>query len=314
MIFKTESGEGILGQKNLSDFYTKAFGSNPYNKPDQGYRKESVILIILGIDVGGSNTKIIGLRDGVPTAPIHVRATDPITSVFGAFGKYVSLNHLSLSDIDRIMVTGVGSSYLNEDLYGIPTQRVEELISVGKGGLYLSNLEKAVVVSLGTGTAFVNASRDSVTHMGGTGVGGGTILGLSSKLLNVRSFDSIVALADQGDVSRVDLTIGDISRSDVSSMPLATTASNFGKLADTATKSDIAAGIINLVFQTVGLMGVFNSRIAGTNDVVVCGRLANSPYCSQILNQIRGLHGTNFIIPENAEFATALGAALCAIV
>ena len=270
------------------------------------------LMITLGIDVGGSNTKIIGLQNGRPMEPIHVRATDPITSVFGALGKYISINKLTLKDISRIMVTGVGSSYLNEDIYGIPTQKVEELISVGKGGLYLSNLEKAVVVSVGTGTAFVNASKDEVSHMGGTGVGGGTVLGLSSKLLNVRSFDSIIELANQGDLSKVDLTIGDISKSDVSNMSATTTASNFGKISDSATTSDIAAGILNMVFQTVGLMAVFNARIAGTNDVVVCGRLAEDPHCLQTLEGIRNLHGTNFIIPEKAEFATALGAALTA--
>lgn len=269
-------------------------------------------MITLGIDVGGSNTKIIGLRDGVPTAPIHVRATDPITSVFGALGKYISLNQLTLADISCIMVTGVGSSYLNEDIYGIPTYKVEEFISVGKGGLYLSELEKAVVVSLGTGTAYVNATKDSVTHMGGTGVGGGTILGLSTKMLNVRNYDSITDLADHGDLSKVDLTIGDISKSHVANMSATTTASNFGKLVDNATNEDIAAGILNLVFQTVALMAVFNARIAQTNDVVICGRLANSPHCISTLDEIRKLHGVNFITPRDAEFATALGAALCA--
>ncbi|MBO5249011.1 MAG: type II pantothenate kinase [Clostridia bacterium] len=269
-------------------------------------------MITLGIDVGGSNTKIIGLRNGEPMEPIHVRATDPITSVFGALGKYISLNGLTLSDISRIMITGVGSSYLNEDIYGIPTEKVEELVSVGKGGLYLSQLENAVVVSLGTGTAFVNASKNGVSHMGGTGVGGGTVLGLSSKLLNVRSFDSILDLANQGDLTHVDLTIGDISKSDVSNMSSATTASNFGKISDATSTSDIAAGILNMVFQTVGLMAVFNAKIAGTNDVVVCGRLAQAPHCLETLNGIRALHGVNFIIPDNAEFATALGAALSA--
>ena len=85
---------------------------------------------------------------------------------------------------------------------------------------------------------------------------------------------------------------------------------NFGKISDTASKGDIAVGILNMVFQTVGLMAVFNARIAGTNDVVVCGRLAETPHCAKILDGIRALHGVNFIIPENAEFATALGAAL----
>ena len=46
---------------------------------------------VLGIDVGGSTTKIVGFReeDGkqVLIAPQRVRATDPLTSIYGAFGK-----------------------------------------------------------------------------------------------------------------------------------------------------------------------------------------------------------------------------------
>jgi type II pantothenate kinase len=95
-------------------------------------------------------------------------------------------------------------------------------------------------------------------------------------------------------------------------MSATTTASNFGKISDSTSTADIAAGILNMVFQTVGLMAVFNAKIADTNDVVVCGRLAEAPHCMETLEGIRSLHGVNFIIPKNAEFATALGAALAA--
>jgi len=116
-----------------------------------------------------------------------VRATDPISSVYGAFGKFINTNRLQLSDISRVMVTGVGSSYLNERIYNIPTGKVEEFYAIGMGGLFLSGLSKAVVVSMGTGTAFVRAEKNgNVKHLGGTGVGGGTLLGLSNRMLNIR--------------------------------------------------------------------------------------------------------------------------------
>jgi len=70
--------------------------------------------MILGIDIGGSTTKITGFRDNKIISPMMVRATDPISSVYGAFGKFINTNRLQLSDISRVMVTGVGSSYLNE--------------------------------------------------------------------------------------------------------------------------------------------------------------------------------------------------------
>ena len=44
--------------------------------------------IVIGIDVGISTTKIVGIDDnGKVVSPIRIRATDPVTSLYGAFGK-----------------------------------------------------------------------------------------------------------------------------------------------------------------------------------------------------------------------------------
>ena len=47
---------------------------------------------VLGIDVGGSTTKIVGFRENENgrelISPQFVRANDPITSIYGAFGKF----------------------------------------------------------------------------------------------------------------------------------------------------------------------------------------------------------------------------------
>ena len=77
--------------------------------------------IVIGIDVGISTTKIVGIRDGKITAPIRITATDPITSLYGAFGKYLHDNGIELKEVEQVMVTGVGSSYINEPVYGLPT-------------------------------------------------------------------------------------------------------------------------------------------------------------------------------------------------
>ena len=59
--------------------------------------------IIIGIDIGGSTTKIVGFdtSDGKRELiqPIFVKATDPITSVYGAFGKFLDSNSLTLEEI-----------------------------------------------------------------------------------------------------------------------------------------------------------------------------------------------------------------------
>ena len=67
---------------------------------------------IIGIDVGGSTTKIVGFEslgeDKKILSPIYVKASDPLASVYGAFGKFTALNGIDLSDVNKVMITGVG--------------------------------------------------------------------------------------------------------------------------------------------------------------------------------------------------------------
>ena len=64
--------------------------------------------IVIGIDVGISTTKIVGIKNGKVTAPISITAADPITSLYGAFGKYLHDNDIDLKDVEQVMLTGVG--------------------------------------------------------------------------------------------------------------------------------------------------------------------------------------------------------------
>jgi len=270
-----------------------------------------MINMILGIDIGGSTTKITGFHDNKIISPMIVRATDPVSSLYGAFGKFINENRLRLSDISRVMVTGVGASYMNERIYQIPTGKVAEFYAIGMGGLFLSGLSKAVVVSMGTGTAFVRAEKNgNVKHLGGTGVGGGTLLGLSNIMLNIRHFDDLIGMAGGGNLENIDLFIKDITKEEIVGLPPELTASNFGKISDLASKNDIALGIVNLVFQTIGVMSIFAARIDGTEDIVLTGNLTNVPQSREIFDGLSKIHPERFHIPEHAEYATALGAAI----
>lgn len=62
--------------------------------------------IIIGIDVGGSTTKICGFRGTELLEPLFVKAADPVASVYGGFGKFTSQNGIALTDIERVMITG----------------------------------------------------------------------------------------------------------------------------------------------------------------------------------------------------------------
>lgn len=268
--------------------------------------------VIIGIDVGGSTTKIVGYGlDRRLLGVQRVVAKDPVTSVYGALGRFISENRLQLAEVEHIVLTGVGASHFEGDLYGIPTTRVLEFEAIGLGGLELSGKDAALVVSLGTGTAFVEASRSGGSrHIGGSGVGGGTIVGLCGLLAQANSFDTVLQLAGRGDVHKVDLTIGDISTDEVGNMNKDVTAANFGKREDDAAPEDLVAGVLNMVFQTIGMLAVFACRNSAVQDVVLTGTLTVLPEARPVFDALETLHPVHFTIPENAVFATAIGAAL----
>ena len=277
---------------------------------------------IIGIDVGGSTTKIVGFnRHDDKTEliePLFVRATDAVTSIYGAFGKFTMQNNLALDDIDRVLMTGVGASFINKPIYSLSCKKVNEFKSVGLGGLYLSGLDEAIVVSMGTGTALIHAKKTATgtitDYLGGTGVGGGTLLGLAKRMISIDNIDHLEQLAAEGDLSNVDLRIRDMSSSELSlQINDNLTASNFGKLSDIATPNDIALGISNMVAETIAMLAVFAARSFGIKQVVLTGNLTT---LSSITNAFKGLEdifGVEFIIPDNAQFATVIGAALCEI-
>ncbi len=274
--------------------------------------------ITIGIDVGGSTTKIVGFCDtgrGIALIePQIVRANDPVTSTYGAFGKFTDENRIPISGIKKVMMTGVGSSYVKRDLYGLDCERVEEFRSIGLGGLYLSGLDNALVVSMGTGTAIVHSkSTGEMDYLGGTGVGGGTLVGLSKLLLQAGSIDHIVEYAEGGDLANIDLRIKDITAKEaVSRLSADLTAANFGNVSELASKSDIALGIMNMVFETVGMVSIFASRYVGVKDIVLTGNLTRLPFSREKFDEFNTRHnyGVNFIIPDRSEFSTVIGTAL----
>ncbi len=273
---------------------------------------------VIGIDIGGSTTKIVGFDENMNLiAPMCVKATDPVTSVYGAFGKFLESNSLDLADIRSVMITGVGSSYITRPIYGLKCQHVQEFECVALGGMYLSGLENTIIVSMGTGTAITHGTFDKATnkhsfeYLGGTGVGGGTLMGLSKIIFGVGSISSIEELAKNGDIEKIDLQIKDITQKDIlPGLSKNLTAANFGDVDDLATREDIALGLINLVFETAGMMSIFAARGHSVRDIVLTGNLTVMPQAKQIFDGLNSMFDVNFMIPENAQYGTVIGAAL----
>ena len=271
--------------------------------------------VILAIDIGGSTTKIVGLRtDGSIVSMLRVRADDQVTSLYGALGNYLTSNGLTLTDVRRIVLTGVGASYVEGDIYGLPTCKVDEFSASGTGALALSGQDKAVVVTMGTGTAFMWAEKDgTVRHLCGSGIGGGTLGGLCRKLVGMERFGQIKKLAAQGDLGQVDLTIADITCNPAPTLDPTLTAANFGNLAEDASPADLAAGAVNLVLQAIGTMTVLACQCCDTRTVVLTGSMTTLSQVKPNFENFEKLYGIHYIVPENATFATAIGAGLCSL-
>ncbi|MBP1736374.1 MAG: Pantothenate kinase [Oscillospiraceae bacterium] len=267
--------------------------------------------MILGIDVGGSTTKIVAFSlHGHLIGTLQVKATDQITSVYGAIGHFVQQYQISLKEIVKIILTGVGASFFTEDIYEIPTIKINEFQAIGYGGLYLADMEEAFVASMGTGTAFVRATQKEIVHIGGSGVGGGTLIGLSSIMLNTSDIEAIRSFAEHGQIENIDLSVRDIMNQEVPSLPANLTASNFGKVKSTAVEADFAVGMINMIFQTIGMLAAFAVRNDTIKDVILTGNLTTFPQVQEIFSAIADIHAIHFIIPNNAVYATAIGAAV----
>lgn len=264
--------------------------------------------------MGISTTKIVGINDrGIVESPIRIKATDPVTSLYGAFGKYLHDNDVSLDDVERVMITGVGAAYIDSPVFGLPTGKAEEFIADGLGARYETDLTDMIVVSMGTGTSLVQCNGDDIRHIGGIGLGGGTLMGLSRIMLKTEDVKQITALALQGNSANIDVQIGDISPDPLPGLPKDATASLFGNAKSNATREDIAKGIITTVLQTIGSSAILASLNSGIREYVLIGNLTLLPQCKEVFPAMEKLYKVHFIIPKYSEFCTAIGAALCYI-
>lgn len=270
--------------------------------------------LILGIDIGSSSTKFAALRpDGKIVSVLRLQSDAGTSSLREAMDHVLRFAQLSLQDVRRIVLTGVGASYVDGDICGLPTSKVDEFSASAAGALALSGQEKGVIATLGTGTAFLWAEQDSVRHLCGTGVGGGTLHGLCGRLSGTKSFEQIQQLASQGDVTQVDLTMRDIIKDATATLDLDMTAANFGNVADDCTAADLTAGAVNLVLQVIGTMTILACQCCSSQTVILIGALTNLAQAAPNFALFEKLYGIHYIIPENAAFATAIGAALCGL-
>lgn len=123
---------------------------------------------IIGIDAGTSNIKILAMDE---KEKITNQVILEKMRVEEAFEQFILSHHWKKEEIEKVVITGIGQAEIVGDLYGIPTEKIDEFTAIGKGATYLANIEEALIISIGTGTAFVRANHGTYQHIGGTRYG-----------------------------------------------------------------------------------------------------------------------------------------------
>ncbi|MGE1038408.1 type II pantothenate kinase, partial [Bacillus cereus] len=232
----------------------------------------------IGIDAGGTLTKIAYLNEKKQLA----------------FEKFYSNEQDNIIDwlknrtgIKQICITGGKAKQLQQlllDSYKIVELNEFEATLVGVR--YILKKEKYdinnfVLTNIGTGTSIHYVYNDKYIRAGGTGVGGGTIMGLSKLLTNIDHFEDVIPLTKVGSRKELDITVGDIYGGILSPIDNSLTASNFGKVAITDSNynsSDILATVQGLVGEVVTALSLQFAETKNIDHIIYIG----STLCNNI--------------------------------
>jgi type II pantothenate kinase len=262
--------------------------------------------VIIGYDNGASAVKIIALNGDVIEATKCIIGSD--RSAGELLLEFLSENNIPAESVETVAATGVGAEKCRFDGFNGRIAYVPEIEATGLGGSWLTKLDEAIVVSIGTGTSLALARKGSFTHIGGTGVGSGTLRGISKKMFGTTNLKELFELAEQGNRLTVDITIGDLF-SGTDTLPLDLTASNLAKASDDAERADWAMAIVNTILEVAGSHAALACNGYNVKNVVITGGISQTKIAKAVYDGFTKLYKLNYVIPQYSGCATAIGAA-----
>ena len=228
------------------------------------------------------------------------------------YKKYV--NELDDIIIDKsttkVIATGARANRLKKKLSNkYDVEIVNEIQSIGSGGSYLSKKKNCYVVSVGSGSPIIDVSDSIATHLVGTGMGAGTIFGLSSIYSRIDSLESINVLAETGTGEKLNLVIDDIyDQSNFLNYPPTTTVGNFAKQTPSVSRSDFICSTMKMVAETLSSMVTACMLNNIKKDVVIVGGGTLYPKFNQYIIETLNFYDLNGIVPQDALYAGCYGA------
>src|SRR5699024_7378728 len=145
----------------------------------------------------------------------------------------------------------------------------------------------------------------------GSGIGGGTLIGLAELLTGTSDFAEIVRLGANGNRANVDLQVKDIYGEGDSPLVGELTASNFGKVSQITnyTKEDQMTALIGMVAETAMLLSVQAANICKRSSVVYIGStFQQNDLLQEVIKKHMDMAEMKSYFPKNGEMSGALGA------
>jgi type II pantothenate kinase len=256
-----------------------------------------------GIDLGGCLAKIAHGDDPFQLATFPASNLDAVI----AYLKAHNLSHLVL--------TGGGSVKQRAAFPEFHVMTISEFDASARGANYLLDRQGGaafpyLLVSIGTGTSISMVDRAGSQRVTGTGVGGGTLLGLGSVLTGQDTYDKIIGMAASGDRSGVDTLVRDIYDGDLPGLGGDVTAANFGKAASRLPEN-LGRATLQMVGEVIAVIASLAAKNVSAQEVLyVGGALRDNPVLVDVLKSITQFMNQRSRFVRHGEYVGAIGALL----
>ncbi|MER2028955.1 MAG: type II pantothenate kinase [Solibacillus sp.] len=266
----------------------------------------------IGIDTGGTLTKLAYL-DEHQELKLTVFPSNEMHLV-----KEWLENH---PQVEEIGLTGGRTEQLLDVLKTMMSiEYIVEFEATLKGVRYLLEkeghaIDKSIITNIGTGTSI--HYMDGYTHarVGGTGVGGGTLIGLSTIMTGISDFDEIKANAFKGKREGIDLLVKDIYQGMDTPIDGNLTASNFGKVGITDQRNfeqnNVLATTQGLIGEVISTLSIQLAVQYETEHIVYIGStLIDNEQLVKVIEHYTILKKHKPIFLKDCGFSGAIGALL----
>lgn len=266
----------------------------------------------IGIDAGGTLTKIAYWNENNEMVFERFLSSD-----FLKVKNWIESNHPNAS----ICVTGGRAEQLKEHFSSseeIPY--IVEFDATMNGVMYQMQLgafepKAAVIANIGTGTSIHIMQANKHQRIGGTGIGGGTLLGLGMALTGISDFEEIMKQSKMGSRAEIDVLVSDIYKNNKLPINGTLTASNFGGISINHKKnksnSDLLAGVQGMIGEVVASLCIQAADAHEVEDIIYIGTtLEDNELLQQIIQSYTVLKLKKPVFLEKHGYSGAIGALL----